>query len=222
VEEKSPPGPVQVLLLGLTAVTGLVDAFSFLALGQVFVANVTGNIIFLGFALAGAGDVRLTPILLAMVPFAAGAVAGGRVIAHRPEHHHHLLGSAAAVQALIIAASAVAATAMGAERTREVVLVALAFAMGIQTAVAHRVAFPDMPTTFVTMTFTGLVADATEGSIRLRRALAVGALLVGAFLGGLLARFAHHAAPLWVACAILSVIAAVSVVAVRRMSPARR
>ena len=82
VEEK-PPGPLPVLLLGLTAVTGLVDAFSFLALGHVFVANVTGNVIFLGFALAGAGDVELTPILAAMVPFAFGALAGGRVIARR-------------------------------------------------------------------------------------------------------------------------------------------
>jgi len=38
----------------LTVVTGLVDAFSYLVLGHVFVANMAGNVVFLGFALAGA------------------------------------------------------------------------------------------------------------------------------------------------------------------------
>jgi uncharacterized membrane protein YoaK (UPF0700 family) len=221
VEEK-PPGPLPVLLLGLTAVTGLVDAFSFLALGHVFVANVTGNVIFLGFALAGAGDVELTPILAAMVPFAFGALAGGRVIARRPTHHHHLIAAAALIQAVILTAGAVIATVSGLQQARHVILVALSFAMGIQTAVAHRVAFPDMPTTFVTMTFTGLIADSTVRSIRARRALAVGALLVGAIVGGLLARFAHHATPLWVAVAVLASIAVTSFVAVRKTAPAHR
>ncbi|TMM43081.1 MAG: DUF1275 domain-containing protein, partial [Actinobacteria bacterium] len=36
-------------LLTLTAVTGLVDAVSYLRLGHVFVANMTGNVVFLGF-----------------------------------------------------------------------------------------------------------------------------------------------------------------------------
>jgi uncharacterized membrane protein YoaK (UPF0700 family) len=35
-------------LLGLTVVTGLVDAVSYLRLGRVFVANMTGNVVFLG------------------------------------------------------------------------------------------------------------------------------------------------------------------------------
>src|ERR1700722_10023574 len=37
----------------LTFVTGLVDAGSYLAMGHVFTANMTGNIIFLGFAFGG-------------------------------------------------------------------------------------------------------------------------------------------------------------------------
>ena len=48
-----PYGPLPVLLICLTVVTGLVDAFSYLSLGHVFVANMTGNVVFLGFALAG-------------------------------------------------------------------------------------------------------------------------------------------------------------------------
>lgn len=43
--------PAMVLM---TFIAGLVDALSYLALGHVFVANVTGNIVFLGFALAHA------------------------------------------------------------------------------------------------------------------------------------------------------------------------
>ena len=40
-------------LPGMTAVTGLVDANSFLSLGRVFTANMTGNILRLAFACIG-------------------------------------------------------------------------------------------------------------------------------------------------------------------------
>ena len=46
-------GPLPPLLLALTLVTGLVDAASYVNLGHVFVANMTGNVVFLGFAIAG-------------------------------------------------------------------------------------------------------------------------------------------------------------------------
>ena len=49
----SPERALPAVLVGLTAVTGLVDAVSYLALGHVFTANMTGNVVFLGFALAG-------------------------------------------------------------------------------------------------------------------------------------------------------------------------
>jgi uncharacterized membrane protein YoaK (UPF0700 family) len=52
-----------VLLVGLTVVTGLVDAFSYLSLEHVFVANMTGNVVFLGFGWAGAGDVSIVASL---------------------------------------------------------------------------------------------------------------------------------------------------------------
>jgi uncharacterized membrane protein YoaK (UPF0700 family) len=38
-------GPLHVFLVCLTVVTGLVDAFSYLSLGHVFVANMTGNVV---------------------------------------------------------------------------------------------------------------------------------------------------------------------------------
>ena len=48
-------GLLPPLLVALTVVTGLVDAFSYLVLGHVFVANMTGNVVFFAFALAGVG-----------------------------------------------------------------------------------------------------------------------------------------------------------------------
>ena len=46
-------GPLPGLLLILTVVTGVVDSISILALGRVFVANMTGNVVFAAFALVG-------------------------------------------------------------------------------------------------------------------------------------------------------------------------
>jgi uncharacterized membrane protein YoaK (UPF0700 family) len=46
-------GAIGRSLLGLTVVTGVVDAVSFLGLGHIFTANMTGNVVFLGFALGG-------------------------------------------------------------------------------------------------------------------------------------------------------------------------
>jgi hypothetical protein len=56
-------GPLAPLLLCLTVVTGMVDAFSYLVLGHVFVANMTGNVVFLAFALAGAHGFSLAASL---------------------------------------------------------------------------------------------------------------------------------------------------------------
>lgn len=55
-------GPLPPLLVAMTVVTGLVDAFSYLVLGHVFVANMTGNVVFLAFALAGAHGFSLPAV----------------------------------------------------------------------------------------------------------------------------------------------------------------
>ena len=68
-------GPLPGLLLILTAVTGVVDSISILALGRVFVANMTGNVVFAGFAIVGAPGFSLSASLLAMTAAAAMAVA---------------------------------------------------------------------------------------------------------------------------------------------------
>ena len=105
-------GPLAPLLVTLTFVTGLVDAFSYLALGHVFVANMTGNVVFLGFALAGAQGFSITASLIALAAFWCGAVVGGRVGATLGDHRGRLLGAAAALEAVLLAA-AVALAALG-------------------------------------------------------------------------------------------------------------
>ena len=66
-------------LLTLTAVTGLVDAVSYLRLGHVFVANMTGNVVFLGFTADPHSGLSLAASLTAIGGFVVGAMAGGQV-----------------------------------------------------------------------------------------------------------------------------------------------
>src|ERR671937_514780 len=103
-----PHGPLPAILLALTFVTGLVDAASFLLLGHVFVANMTGNILFIGFALVGVGGVSLPSVVLATAFFGVGAMTGGRIIA-RIRHRGRALFIAAIVEAVLLGAAAVVA-----------------------------------------------------------------------------------------------------------------
>src|SRR5256885_1548595 len=68
-------------LLVLTAATGLIDAVSYLALGHVFTANMTGNVVFLAFAVAGAPGLSIPRSVVSLAAFLAGAVVGGRLAA---------------------------------------------------------------------------------------------------------------------------------------------
>src|SRR3954452_16660431 len=106
-------GPLPMLLVGLTVVTGLVDAFSYLSLGHVFVANMTGNVIFLGLALSGAGAISISASLLAVVAFALGAAVSGRWATGRDVHRGQLLATVTSVQAAVVLVAAVLASTAG-------------------------------------------------------------------------------------------------------------
>src|SRR5271154_5427417 len=92
-------GPLPPVLISMTLVTGLVDAFSYLVLGHVFVANMTGNVVFLGFALVGTPGFSITASLAAIAAFAAGALLGGRLASRHRSHRARLHSSAGAAQA---------------------------------------------------------------------------------------------------------------------------
>ena len=69
--------PLARALLVLTFSTGLVDAVSYLGLGRVFTANMTGNIVLLGFGIAGSGGLPVVAPLVSLGAFLVGSAAGG-------------------------------------------------------------------------------------------------------------------------------------------------
>src|ERR1700752_3659641 len=94
-------GPLPLLLVLLTVITGLVDAVSYLALGHVFVANMTGNVVFLGFAVVDAEDFSVPASLMSIAAFLFGALAGGRLGAWHGAHRGRLLAATLVIETLL-------------------------------------------------------------------------------------------------------------------------
>jgi uncharacterized membrane protein YoaK (UPF0700 family) len=210
-------GPLPPLLLGLTLVTGLVDAFSYLLLGHVFVANMTGNVVFLGFAIAGAAGFSISASLVALGSFMLGALVGGKVGSRLGHDRGHLLAAATAFQALLLGASVVVAAATGDPVTgaaRYTLIVMLGMSMGVQNAAVRKLAVPDLTTTVLTLTITGVAADSAiaggKGAAAGRRLVAVAAMFVGALVGATLVLQVHIVGPLALALLITAVVALVS------------
>lgn len=207
-------GPLPVLLLGLTVVIGVVDAVSILALGRVFVANMTGNVVFIGFALAGAVGFSLAASLIGLAGFLVGASGGGRLIARMGSDRARLLAVAVTVE-LGLFGTATAVVGLTAQpvpvSTRDVAVAVLAVATGLQNAVARRLAVPDLTTTVLTMTLTGIASDIRAGirsAALARRVLAVATMLAGAIVGAELVLNEGPTAALATGSALLALIAA--------------
>ncbi|HEX4435414.1 MAG TPA: YoaK family protein [Solirubrobacteraceae bacterium] len=204
-------GPLVPMMIALTLLTGVVDAVSYLRLGHVFVANMTGNVVFLGFALAGAGGVSIASSLIALGAFLLGARAGGRIGTRLGVHRGHLVRAATAVQATLIAAAlaiALASSAPEPDGVRYAITAVLAVAMGIQNALAARIAVPELTTTVLTKTLTGLASEAgRDVAMSVRRVTAVLAMVMGALAGGLLALEVSVAAGLALALALACTVA---------------
>ncbi|MFD9301515.1 YoaK family protein [Streptomyces sp. NPDC060048] len=173
-------GVLPPLLIVLTFVSGVVDAVSYLDLGHVFVANMTGNVVFLGFALAGDRSLSAPDSLLAVGAFLTGALAAGRL--RRATAADRMFAPLVAAQTVLVGAALVLKAA-GAGPPPVIALLALG--MGLQNAVVHRLAVPDLTTTVVTRALTGLAAD-RWGPASLRRLVTVVSLFLGALAGGLL------------------------------------
>lgn len=175
----------------LTLATGIVDAASVLGLG-VFAANMTGNIVFLGFSLGGASGYSMVGSLAALAGFLVGAFIAGLVVQGRFESR--TAGRALGVEAAVLAAAALAAWLSGAGGEDPwadgLVLAVLGAAMGLQNAISMKSGLTDMRTTVLTLTLTGLASDLARGKNAEAgvRVYSVVLLLVGA-LGGTLLLF---------------------------------
>jgi uncharacterized membrane protein YoaK (UPF0700 family) len=189
----SPSPALQALLIALTGATGLIDAVSYLGVGHVFVANMTGNVVLLGFALSGAPGLSIAASLAAVAGFLVGACAGGRLAVAVSRRRRLWLSTGSAAQTVLVGAVA-AATIVGALRpdgpSRLVLLALLGMAMGLQNATVRRLAIPDLTTTVLTQTLTGLAAESSlaggSNPRSVRRIGAVVAMLGGALVGGAL------------------------------------
>jgi uncharacterized membrane protein YoaK (UPF0700 family) len=215
----SKDGLLPPLLVALTAVTGLVDSFSYLVLGHVFVANMTGNVVFFAFALAGVRGFSATASVVAIGGFALSALAVGRLGRSLAGRRELLLGVTAGIQAIIVAET-VTMTALSPSPMpaglRYALIVSLSLAMGAQNTTARKLAVPDLTTTVLTLTITGVAADGplagATGARVARRLISVAAMLLGALAGALLVLHVHIVYPLVIALVILAAVAITAIV----------
>jgi uncharacterized membrane protein YoaK (UPF0700 family) len=217
-------GPLPALLLVMTTATGLVDAVSVLGLGKVFVANMTGNVVFLGFAAAGVPGFALAASLSALGGFLVGALAGGPLAAARTHRRGHLLRDAALIETVLLGVAFVLLLALPGPPgsvLASVVAALAAFALGLQNSAVRRLGVPDLTTTVLTMTLTGIAADVRSAGrpVVTRRVLAVVTMFVGALAGALLVTHVGLAWALLPAPVLLAAVVVVLAVAVRRPAP---
>jgi uncharacterized membrane protein YoaK (UPF0700 family) len=205
------------LLLALTVVTGLVDAVSYLGLGRVFVANMTGNVVFLGFASAGAQGFAVVASLVAIAAFMIGAAIAGRLWVQGTSRGVRYVARVATTElVLVVAATATALWTNTGELFFQCVLVVLlGLAMGLQNAAARALAIPDLTTTVLTLTITGIASDsalAGGANPRIgRRVLAVALMFAGALAGAFLLLQWGAAAALATTAVLLAAIAAAAI-----------
>ena len=192
------------VFLGMTAVTGLVDAVSYLSLGRVFTANMTGNVVLLAFATARVPGLSITLSLTALVAFLSGAVLGGRIMAPASgDSHFRIAARAFLLEACALTVAAACAIGYRGDvvepSVQPLALIALtAVAMGTRNAAVRKLAIPDLTTTVLTLTLTGIAADSSlahGNNVRLARRIgAVLAMFAGAALGAVVIRYSVAAA----------------------------
>lgn len=155
------------LILLLTWTSGCLDALSFLGLGHVFVANMTGNTVLFGLAIAQGDWLEVLRLLIAILSFSLG-VLGGTLLVERNYEQNRGRWMPQVLLALVIEASLLLVFALGwplvnARRTihpvADVLLALSALAMGQQSAIVVSMGIPGVSTTYITGTITTLMAS---------------------------------------------------------------
>lgn len=183
-------------LLLLTFATGLVDAVSVLVLGHVFVANMTGNVIFLGFWFVPHSGVDMTAAVVAFASFVAGTVLGGRLARHLDDHVRRWLTTALSVEvAVLVVLSILAGTGVldYQDNTKLWLIAGLAITFGSQNATARQFGIQELSTTVLTSTIVGIgfdsrLAGGTGHREKLRYSV-VATMCAGAVVGATMTRF---------------------------------
>lgn len=205
-------------LLLLTASTGVIDADSYLALDHVFTGNMTGNVLFIGFALVGVAGIPFVNNSIALLGFVAGSIISGRIVGRG-----HAKGLPR-VSAWVLAGGGILALALATLWTvlgtlPGPVLLSLTFllaiVMGSHVSAVRPIGNSDVTTIVVTNTLANLARDSRlGGGARERwmpRLLAILAMGVGAALGALIVQriggaVALYAAMLFYAGGVLTLV----------------
>ena len=215
------------VLFGLAAVTGVVDAVCYLALGHVFTANMTGNIVLLGFAVAGVQSLSIGRSLSAVGAFLLGAMLGVRLARAMSAVSHAWPAVAFGSEGALLFVAAIVARSVSDEATAAStavypVIVVTGLAMGLRNATIRRLGEREVNTTVLTMTLVGIASDSVlaggnnQGVVR--RVGFVISVLAGAAAGAILLRHSS-ALPLGIAGAASTMCA---VAAFLGMPPAAR
>ncbi|WP_213815881.1 YoaK family protein [Glaciihabitans sp. dw_435] len=199
-------------LLLLTASTGAIDAVSYLSLDKVFTGNMTGNVLFLGFALMGVAGIPFLNNAIALLGFVIGSILSGRIVPRGgakgfPRASAWLLVAGGALAIVL----AVVWTVVG-DLPHPVLLTItflLAAVMGAQVGAVKPIGNSDLSTVVVTNTLANLSRDSRlgggKGQAWIQRVLAVVAMGVGAAIGAGAIHLWSGAAALFVAIGIYAV-----------------
>src|SRR5258706_4802493 len=190
-----------LLLNALTVSSGAVDAISFLALGKVFSAFMTGNIAFLGLRLAGASSPGAVAIFSSMLSFAVGVYLSTRIVNTSsgglwPERVTLALGVSLIAHAAFVAIW-FASSGQPSGNVAHVLLGLWALAMGIQSAAVRTLHVEAIFTTAANATVILLVSDISHWSatVAVRRRFA--SILISLFIGATLGRLLLVPAPIY-------------------------
>jgi uncharacterized membrane protein YoaK (UPF0700 family) len=197
---KAPSRRLPPLIVGIyliSCICGMLDAACFLGMGQVFAEIMTGNLVYLAFAIGTRGtgnNLSVLPYVVALGTFALGALVGGRLVRLPAQWGSHRIAFAAEWVAL---AGAMVATLIVHPQyhgeARFVVIGILAFGMGIQNAAVRKWGIPDLATNVMTLTMTGLITDTRLGGgdnhHASRRSTSIGIFTASAVFGAFLVRF---------------------------------
>ncbi len=190
----------------LTFATGLADSISILVLGHVFVANMTGNVIFLGFWLAPRTSIDMTAVVVALPTFVCTTILSGRISRSFAGRTRQWITTVLATEiALLVALAILAGTGILRyhDNTKLIMIGVLAVTFGLQHSSARQFGIQELSTTVLTSTIVSLGLDSRlAGGSGARQTLRIGVVLTmcaGAFLGATMSRFV--VAPVFVVAA---------------------
>ncbi|MEE2569070.1 YoaK family protein [Pseudarthrobacter sp. J64] len=218
-ENASPEKFRLILMMALTLVTGVVDAVGYLGLDHIFTGNMTGNVVILAMALAGAANLPTLGPLVALGAFLLGAAVAGSTLQSSPKGWNRrvtLLLTAGCIALTGTAATSLIVEDVGRQSIGVIVAAVIAMHMGSQALIARHLGVRDMTTVVITSTMTSLAGESLVGKQRPRllnrRLGAVLAMFAGAAIGVPLLQI-HLSVPIGLGIAIT---AAVTVLGSRR------